>query len=138
MLRINAKLFCLLGVIAFVCLTLLEAQAQTVTSGAIRGYVYEFGTRAPIVGATVMVTNRDTGLIRSALTDTSGEYFIKVLPVGFYTLNGSKPDYETVPTSTTNISVRILDPSIVTPPPIELRKIASLAGTPTQPAPVQP
>ncbi|MGH9844117.1 MAG: hypothetical protein ACREEM_35750, partial [Blastocatellia bacterium] len=55
-----------------------------------------------------------------------------------YTLNGSKPDYETVPTSTTNISVRILDPSIVTPPPIELRKIASVAGTPTQPAPVQP
>jgi len=138
MLRINAKLFCLLIAITLVCLALSETQAQTVTSGAIRGYVYEFGTRTPIVGATVMVTNRDTGLIRSALTDTSGEYFVKVLPVGVYTLNGSSQGYETVPTSTTNIPVRILDPSIVTPPPIELRKIVAMAGTPTQPAPVQP
>ncbi len=138
MLRINAKLFCLFGAITLACLILPETQAQTVTSGAIRGYVYEFGTRTPILGATVMVTNRDTGLIRSALTDASGEYFVKVLPVGVYTLNGSSQGFETVPTSTTNISVRILDPSIVTPPPIELRKIVALAGTPTQPAPVQP
>src|SRR5574341_1695278 len=124
--RINTKLFCLLAVITFICLASLDTQAQTITSGAIRGNVYEVGTRAPILGATVTVTNRETGLIRSALTDASGEYFIKVLPVGVYTVNGEKPDYETVPTSTTNIPVRILDPSVVTPPPIELRKL----GTP--------
>ncbi len=135
--RINTTLFCLAAMITLICLTLPDAQAQTITSGAVRGNVYEVGTRTPIPGATITVTNRDTGLIRSALTDTSGEYFIKVLPVGVYTVNGSKPDYETVPSSTTNIPVRILDPSVVTPPPIELRKIvapaaASPAGTSTQ------
>src|SRR5574341_900396 len=137
--RINTKLFCLLAVITFICLASLDTQAQTITSGAIRGNVYEVGTRAPILGATVTVTNRETGLIRSALTDASGEYFIKVLPVGVYTVNGEKPDYETVPTSTTNIPVRILDPSVVTPPPIELRKLgtATVAATPP-PAGAQP
>jgi len=136
--RINTKLFCLLAVITFICLASPGAQAQTITSGAVRGNVYEFGTRTPILGATVTVTNRDTGLIRSALTDASGEYFIKVLPVGVYTVNGSKPEYETVPTSTTNIPVRILEPSVVTPPPIELRKLGTTTVATTPPAGAQP
>ncbi len=131
--RINTTLFCLSTLITLICLTLPDAQAQTITSGAIRGNVYEVGTRTPILGATVTVTNRDTGLIRSALTDANGEYFIKVLPVGVYSVNGSKPDFETVPTSTTNIPVRILDPSVVTPPPIELRKLGTTAVAATPP-----
>ena len=136
--RINTRLFCLLAVMIFICLTLPDTQAQTITSGAIRGNVYEVGTRTPILGATVTVTNRDTGLIRSALTDATGEYFIKVLPVGVYTVNGSKPGYEIVPTSTTNIPVRILDPSVVTPPPIELRKLGTAAVAVTPPVGAQP
>jgi hypothetical protein len=134
----NTKLFYLLAVMTFICFASPGAQAQTITSGAIRGNVYEVGTRTPILGATVTVTNRDTGLVRSALTDASGEYFIKVLPVGVYTVNGTKPDYETVPTSTTNIPVRILDPSVVTPPPIELRKLGTTAVATTPPTGVQP
>jgi hypothetical protein len=136
--RIKTTFFRLSALITFICLTLPDAQAQTITSGAIRGNVYEVGTRTPILGATVTVTNRDTGLIRSALTDASGEYFIKVLPVGVYTVNGSKPEYETVPTSTTNIPVRILDPSVVTPPPIELRKLGTTAVAGAPPAGAQP
>jgi hypothetical protein len=136
--RINTKLFCLSALITLICLTLPDAQAQTITSGAIRGNVYEVGTRTPILGATITVTNRDTGLVRSALTDATGEYFIKVLPVGVYTVNGSKPGYEIVPTSTTNIPVRILDPSVVTPPPIELRNLGTTAVAATPPAGAQP
>ncbi len=128
----------------FFALTLLsfcrsEGRAQTVTSGAIRGVVYEFGTKTPIPGATVTVTNRETGLKRSALSDASGEYFIKMLPVGVYTVNGSMAGFEIVPTSTTSIPVRILDPSVVTPPPVELRRIATApATTATTPTGVQP
>jgi hypothetical protein len=126
--RTGTRFFWILAVsvIAVLCLTLTETKAQTVTSGAIRGIVYEVGTKAPIPGATVTVTNQDTGLIRTALTDAGGEYFIKMLPVGIYTVNGARQDFEPVLTSTTNIPVRILDPSIVTPPPIELRRV----GTP--------
>src|SRR5262245_3458073 len=133
MLSINIRKIYFLATITLICLALPDAQAQTVTSGAVRGVVYEFSTRMPIAGATVTVTNRDTGLIRSALTDSGGGYFIKMLPVGVYTVNGSMQGYEIVPTSTTNIPVRILDPSVVTPPPIELRKIIApiVATTPT-------
>ncbi len=132
MLRIPSHLCYLLIISFFVFFASPQAQSQTVTSGAILGYVYEFGTREPILGATVIVTNRDTGMIRSELTDASGKYFFTMLPVGVYTVNGSMKDYEAVPTSTTNITVRILDPSIITPPPIELRKIGSSGVTPTQ------
>ncbi len=138
MFKPTTKLFCLLTAIALVCLIPPESQAQTVTSGAIRGNVYELGTRTGIPGATVTVTNRDTGLVRTALTDANGEYFIKMLPVGVYSVSATGPGYELVPTSSTNVPVRILDPSVVTPPPLELRRIATVATTPTQPTPTQP
>ncbi|MFN0088616.1 MAG: carboxypeptidase-like regulatory domain-containing protein [Blastocatellia bacterium] len=136
--RINRKLFFLLTMITFLCLPQPAPRAQTVTSGAIRGVVYEFGTKTPLIAATVTVTNRDTGLVRTALTDAGGEYFIKMLPVGIYTVNGSMPGYEVVPTSTTNIPVRILNPSVVTPPPVELRRLATTAGAPAQPPAPRP
>ncbi len=132
MYRNNVRFFCLLSLLetmAIICLTSISIYAQTVTSGAIRGNVYEVGTRVPIAGAMVTATNQDTGMVRSALTDASGQYFIKMLPVGVYTLNGSGQGFEIVPTSTANIPVRILDPSIVTPPPIELRRILAPVGT---------
>src|SRR5262245_39002025 len=141
MLSINIRKIYFLTTLTLICLALPGVQAQTVTSGAVRGVVYEFSTRAPIAGATVTVTNRDTGLVRSALTDSGGGYFIKMLPVGVYSVNGSMQGYEIVPTSTTNIPVRILHPSVVTPPPIELRRLAppALAGpTGAQPTTTQP
>jgi len=138
MFKSKIKLFSLLTSLTLVCFLLPTALAQTVTSGAIKGNVYQVGTRSPIAGATVSVTNRDTGLVRSALTDANGEYFIKMLPVGVYVVNATSPGYELVPTSTTNVPVRILDPSVVTPPPLELQKLATGATTPTQPAATQP
>src|SRR5262249_54272915 len=135
--RTRDMLFSLIWAMTLIFLTPPDTRAQTVTSGAVRGVVYEVGAKTPIAGATVTVTNRDTGLIRSALTDASGEYFIKMLPVGVYTVNGSMQGFEIVPTSTTNIPVRILDPSVVTPPPIELRKIGTPAMAAAQPTAAQ-
>lgn len=120
----------------------LSSRAQTVTSGAIRGNVYEVGTRIPIAGVTVTVTNRETGLVRSALTDAGGQYFIKMLPVGVYSVSASMTGFEIVPTSATNIPVRILDPSVVTPPPLELRRLTpapgAAPGAAPAPAPTTP
>lgn len=138
MIKTTIKLFSFPTVLLLFCLFHPNAQAQTVTSGAVRGNVYEVGTRTPVPGATVSVTNRETGLVRTALTDSSGEYFIKMLPVGVYSVSASNQGYELVPTSTTAIPVRILEPSVVTPPPLELRKIVAVAGTPTPPATTQP
>jgi hypothetical protein len=138
MLRLNTKLFCLLTAITLVCLALPETKAQTVNSGAIRGYVYEVGTKVPVLGATVTVTDRETGLKRSVLTNAGGEYFVNMLPVGHYLVSGTKQGYEIVPNSTTSIPVRILYPSIVTPPPVELRKIIAPTVATAQPAGAQP
>src|SRR5262245_31891541 len=131
--RMNTKFVSQVAAIILICLTLTEGRAQTVTSGAIRGKVLELVTRAPVIGATVTVTNLETGLIRTSLTSTNGEYFVSMLPVGVYTVSGSMQGYEVVPTSTAKITVRILEPSIVTPPPVELRKIAATGVTPAQP-----
>ncbi|HWQ36334.1 MAG TPA: carboxypeptidase-like regulatory domain-containing protein [Blastocatellia bacterium] len=133
----RTRTFCLLLVPVLLCLIRPDAGAQTVTSGAIRGHVYEAGTKTPVAGATVTVTNLDTGLIRSVLTDANGEYFVRMLPVGIYTVNGSGQGYEAIPTSSANIPVRILDPSVVTPPPIELRKIGTQVAVTTPPAGTQ-
>src|SRR5262245_17216949 len=138
MLSINIRKIYFLATITLICLALPDAQAQTVTSGAVRGVAYEFITTVPVARATVTVPRRDTGLVRSALTDSGGGYFIKMLPVGVYTVNGSMQGYEIVPTSTTNIPVRILDPSVVTPPPIELRKLGTATVATTPPAGAQP
>lgn len=140
--KIHIKLFYLLTVVIVVCSVPSQSRAQTITSGAIKGVVVEFGLKSPVPGATVIVQNQDTGLTRSALTDLNGEYFIKMLQVGRYSVTGSCPGFEAVPTSATRISVRILDPSTVTPPPIELRRTlgpgVAPGGVPAQPGVVQP
>lgn len=137
MFKSTIKLFSLLT-LSLIGLFVTTVQAQTVTSGAVKGNVYLVGTKTSIAGVTVTVTNRDTGLVRTALTDANGEYFIKMLPVGVYVVGATSQGYELVPTSTTNVPVRILDPSVVTPPPLELRKIGTVAATPAQPATQQP
>src|SRR5262245_7474443 len=129
MLKSLSKLCYFLTTLIFIFYASPEVLSQTVTSGAIREKVHEFGTKLPIIGETVIVTNQDTGLKRSELTDESGTYFFQMLPVGIYTVQGTREDYEPVSTSIANIQVRILDPSIVTPPPIELQKVGSAGAT---------
>ncbi len=136
--RSPSKLYYLLTILCLIFFASPAAHGQTVTSGAILGNIFEFGTRTPLAGATVTVTNQETGLTRSTLTDAKGEYFIKMLPVGVYMVTGLMTGYETVPTSWTRIPVRILEPSVVTPPPIELRKIGVAVAGPTQPPVTQP
>jgi hypothetical protein len=130
----SAQLF-VFGLVGLLMCCVHTLQAQTNTSGAIEGYVYELGTRVPIANATVTVRNVETGLERTIVTDTSGKYFVGILKVGTYSITGTHPDYEAVPSSVGNVLVRITDTSRVTPPPIELRRrIPTVAGTtPTTP-----
>ncbi|RPI21909.1 MAG: TonB-dependent receptor [Acidobacteria bacterium] len=62
--------------------SLLRAQG---TTGAVAGLVSLAGG-APVPGAQVVVTNPETGLSRSRLTDDSGSYLIEFLPAGQYRL----------------------------------------------------
>ncbi len=60
------------------------AQGQAV-SGAITGYVYD-PSGAPVVGATVMVKNVDTGITTTRNTDSTGLYLITNLNPGTYSV----------------------------------------------------
>ena len=49
---------------------------------------------AVVPGASVTVVNRGTGLKRSVLTDTAGEYRFAGLPTGTYSLRIEKPEFQ--------------------------------------------
>jgi hypothetical protein len=61
---------------------LLQAQTNT---GQISGIVRD-NTGAVIPGVTVTVTNVNTGIARTAVTDTAGTFVVTNLPVGTYTV----------------------------------------------------
>jgi hypothetical protein len=63
-----------------------------VTTGSFLGFVTDPGGAA-IVGAKVTAENEATGLTRTVVTSSSGEYVIGLLPVGRYTLTFEAPNF---------------------------------------------
>ena len=111
-----------------------QASAQTQTTGAVQGVVLEETTNSFVASVTVIVTNEDTGLERSTLTDADGRYFIGLLPVGIYTLRGQKEGFVESPFSLARgFQVRLAKENVVNPPPITLRRAGASPPTPTVP-----
>ncbi|WP_446743666.1 TonB-dependent receptor domain-containing protein [Silvibacterium acidisoli] len=73
-------------ILAVILLVLLASPswAQYIT-GSIKGIVTDTASHR-IVGAAVQVTSADTGLNRSLLTNSNGEYNFEQLPIGNYTV----------------------------------------------------
>src|SRR5712692_5129315 len=76
--------FAVLGMAVYLLTALLPAAAQT-TSGSIVGVVTD-PTGAAVPGASVTVTNVDTGITTKTSTDSSGNYGVTPLPVGHYSV----------------------------------------------------
>jgi hypothetical protein len=77
----------------FLCLGLglaLFAQSVSQISGTVKD-----ATGSPIPGAEVTVTQTDTGVTRTALTDASGVYSLPSLPLGPYRLEVKKEGFST-------------------------------------------
>ncbi|HWP43232.1 MAG TPA: carboxypeptidase-like regulatory domain-containing protein, partial [Blastocatellia bacterium] len=108
------------------------ALPQGQTTGAIQGSVFEAGTSRPIPGVIITVTNEDTGLERTTVTDNNGTYTINTLPPGFYTIKASASGYQT--DSITRFPVRLSKVNTITPPPFALSKAG--AAPQQQQAPV--
>ncbi|HJQ71134.1 MAG TPA: carboxypeptidase-like regulatory domain-containing protein [Blastocatellia bacterium] len=130
--KLRVKLICFL--IAF-CVTstgMFKSLAQTTTSGALEGRVYEEGTNTGIAGATVTIRNQETGLTRTTVTDESGRYFIGTLPPGFYRITAAAQGFEEGPNSSeSNFPINITETKRVQPPPISLRRAGAPQTTPT-------
>src|SRR5437667_4752099 len=74
----------ILTILALLAVCTLSAWAVE-TTGSILGTVHD-STGAAIANAKVTVTHEDTGQTRSVSTDGLGEYNLKLLPVGRYTV----------------------------------------------------
>ncbi len=105
MTKIGAKLF---RSFVLLCVSLSYTPVvvpQTTTTGAIVGHVYAIGTKAGVSGATVVITNEENGLGRSAATSTNGDFFVGTLPVAFYTISITAPGHQVQTIS--NFPVRV-------------------------------
>jgi hypothetical protein len=79
---------------AFLCSILICTAALAQNTAQISGTVKD-QTGAVLPGAEVTMTQTDTGLKRTAVTDETGSYVLSSLPVGPYRLEASLPGFKT-------------------------------------------
>src|SRR5262245_23257635 len=92
-----------LGVLVLILLVPRPAAAQ-VLYGSILGDVKD-STEASVPGANVVITNKNTGLTREAVTDTSGHYNFPDVPAGAYSVKISQQGFKTVERSDVTVSI---------------------------------
>jgi hypothetical protein len=97
-LGMNLGSMCKWMVIASVCLAVTLsipplAKGQDIT-GTIAGQATD-PSKAAVVGASVTVTNKATGVASKAVTSNDGEYVVALLPIGTYTVSVSKDGFKT-------------------------------------------
>jgi hypothetical protein len=80
-------------VLTLACLLTVEAVAQGETTSAIVGEVRDV-TNAVVPGATVTITNHETGLKRGAATDDAGRFNFPQLKPGAYAVKVEAPGFE--------------------------------------------
>ncbi len=86
-----------------VCLMPQPAAAQAV-SGTILGTVRD-GTGAAIPGASVTVTNAATGLTRTVISSSVGEYSAPQVPTGNYTVTAELTGFKTMTIANVHVGV---------------------------------
>ncbi|HKQ79566.1 MAG TPA: carboxypeptidase-like regulatory domain-containing protein, partial [Blastocatellia bacterium] len=111
--------------------------AQSNIKGAIRGTVHEEkNPSAGIPNATVTILNLQTGYTTETITGNGGVYSFEFITPGNYKLSAEAKEYEQVANSVVPLfDVNFNMVSVVTPPPLELRKsgAAAIAAQPTPP-----
>ncbi len=71
-----------------------HAQSQSI-NGSIRGIITD-PSGMPVVGATVKITNLDTGYVRSVVTDGTGLYVAPALPIGSYSVSSAATGFSPI------------------------------------------
>ena len=79
------------SLILFIALTAYSQGTTAVISGVVRDQ-----TGAVLPGVSIQITNRDTGVARTTLTDEAGRYRVPALDAGTYTVQGSLSGFRTV------------------------------------------
>jgi hypothetical protein len=76
----------IVGLLFFAALFAVPAGAQQSTS-EVRGRVLD-AQQAVLPGVTVTLTNQDTGVFRTTVSNADGTYFVSGLAPGMYTVSG--------------------------------------------------
>ncbi len=107
---------------------------QSNIKGAIRGTVHEErNPSAGILNATVTILNLQTGYTTSTITSGGGVYYFEFITPGNYRLSAEAREYAQIANSVVpSFDVNFNIVSVVTPPPLELRK-SGVAPIATQP-----
>ncbi|MGH9370432.1 MAG: TonB-dependent receptor domain-containing protein [Vicinamibacterales bacterium] len=79
---------------ALVLIAIVPLMGQVGTQGSILGAVVD-SSRAALPGASITVTNLDTGLVQTATADATGNFEILALPIGPYSVTVSLPGFKT-------------------------------------------
>ena len=119
-----------------VCFFHMTVSAQDTVTGAFEGTVTNSVTGQPIEGATAEITNVETGIIVTKLTDARGRFYQGLLLPGLYkirvTMNGYAPNE-------TFQRLKIARTGEVVPVPVSLDPVTVAATPPTTvPAPTTP
>jgi hypothetical protein len=91
--RIFSKALCVLF-FAFVCVCTVPAFAQSATTGAVGGTIYD-PSGSVLAGVQITAVNAATGESRTTVTKESGEYRITDLPPGTYTVTVTATGFQT-------------------------------------------
>src|SRR5262249_35774307 len=117
--------------------------AQSNIKGAIRGTVHEEkNSSAGVPNATVTILNLQTGYTTSTITSGRGSYSFEFITPGNYKISAEATGYEQIANSVIPLfDVNFNMVSVVSPPPLELRKSGGAtmaAQTPTTTSPTPP
>ena len=91
------------AILLFVGLCAAVGSAQTFR-GAILGTVTD-ASGGSVAGAQVTIRNVDTGIVRTTVTSADGSYNVPELPIGTYSVNISKENFETSITNAVKVDV---------------------------------
>ncbi len=83
---------------------LIRCDVSAQTTGSVVGKATD-PSGALVPGVAIKATNQATSFSREAITDTSGEYVISLLPVGRYTITAQKQGFEPYKLSDVTVNV---------------------------------
>jgi len=93
-----------LALVLLVAFASIGAYAQSAGAGSITGTIAD-ANQAVIPGAAVVVTNIDTGVVHSYVTNATGNYVAPFLPSGHYKVIASAANFGSVEAANLNLQV---------------------------------
>ncbi|MDO6428637.1 TonB-dependent receptor [Thalassotalea sp. 1_MG-2023] len=101
--RILKRSACALAVASAVAIT-TPAFANDAFNGTVKG-VISSANNQQLAGATITLTHKTKGITRTITTDQNGNYTLRKLPIGLYTMKIEKPGFEQ--TQTQDLLVKV-------------------------------